>query len=69
MYPTIIILCKLSKGGREDPISLTERQSVIKGDLIVYSYGQSYFPHLHFEVRHGGIYRLQKMMQPVAAKQ
>ena len=45
---------ELSKSGGEDPISLTEGQSVAKGDLIAYSYGRSYFPHLHFEVRHGG---------------
>jgi murein DD-endopeptidase MepM/ murein hydrolase activator NlpD len=44
----------LVKSGGEDPITLPLGHNVEKGDLIAYSYRESNFVYIHFEVRAGG---------------
>ena len=46
----------MSKENGADPITLTNGQSIQKGDLIAYSYGTSSLAHIHFEIRVGGLY-------------
>ena len=46
-----------SKPNGVEPITLTDGQSIKKGDLIAYSNETASLAHIHFEIRVGGLFR------------